>query len=88
MLGGVVLANRKTKHFPLGLYKIENVLSVLVAISFFWPGYEIAREAFSGKMSPPDIPMPVIGLHAATILAIFVFGQYAAAAGRKPNPPR
>ena len=87
MFGGVGLANRKTKNFPLGLYKIENMLSVLVAIFIFLAGYEIAREAFFGEMRLPDIPMLVIGLHAAATLAIFIFGQYAAAIGRKTQSP-
>ena len=87
MYGGVQLANRKTRKFPLGLYKIENVLSVMVAIFIFLSGYEIARNAFFGNMVSPHISMLVITLQGAATIAMFIFGRYATAAGRQTQSP-
>jgi len=46
LFAGVSLSTRKTPSFPLGLYKIENFISIIVAFFIFFAGYEIAREIF------------------------------------------
>ncbi len=84
---GLKLSARKTQAFPLGLYKIENLLSVAVAFFIFFAGYEIARQAFSSTTTQPDISLTVILLMAGATIAIFLFGQYAIAAGRKTESP-
>lgn len=38
---GLIIAKRKTKSFPYGLYKVENLASVLVALAILYAGYEI-----------------------------------------------
>ena len=43
---GLRLSERKTAAFPYGLYKIENLLQVAVALLIFVAAYEIARQAF------------------------------------------
>ena len=40
--------NAKTRAFPYGLYKVENLVSVIVALAIFYAGYEIALEAIKG----------------------------------------
>jgi cation diffusion facilitator family transporter len=84
---GLKLSARKTQKFPLGLYKIENLLSVAVAFFIFFAGYEIIRSAFSSAPSQPDISLTVILLMAAATIVILLFGQYAIAAGRKTESP-
>ena len=84
---GLKLSARKTPTFPLGLYKIENLLSVAVAFFIFVAGYEIARRAFSPALTPPNISMTVILLFAAGTIAIFLFGRYAIASGRRTESP-
>jgi divalent metal cation (Fe/Co/Zn/Cd) transporter len=44
LYGGLKLSLRKSPSFPLGLYKIENLISVLVAFFIFFAGYEIFRQ--------------------------------------------
>ncbi|HQN19109.1 MAG TPA: cation transporter, partial [Syntrophobacteraceae bacterium] len=46
ILGGILIADRKTKTFPLGLYKVENLVSLLSSLFIFFAAYEIAHEAF------------------------------------------
>jgi cation diffusion facilitator family transporter len=48
---GLIIARRKTKSFPYGLYKVENLVSVVVALAIFYAGYEIAAEAVKGSAS-------------------------------------
>jgi cation diffusion facilitator family transporter len=87
LLGGLRLSNLKTRHFPLGLYKIENMLSVLVALFIFLGGYEIARHAFAAREAPPSVSMAVIGLQAAATALVFLFGRYTLRIGRKTESP-
>jgi cation diffusion facilitator family transporter len=45
---GLIIAKRKMKSFPYGLYKVENLVSVMVALAIFYAGYEIVMEATRG----------------------------------------
>jgi cation diffusion facilitator family transporter len=87
LLGGLRLSTRKTRKFPLGLYKIENVLSVVVALFIFLAGYEIAREAFTTGVSRPSVSILIIGLQAAATFAVLIFGGYALKVGRRTGSP-
>ena len=87
LLVGLWLSNFKTRKFPLGLYKIENLLSVVVALFIFLAGYEIARQAFSSGDVRPSISMLVIGLQALATVAIMLFGRYALSVGRRTGSP-
>lgn len=87
LLVGLTISNKKSAAFPMGLYKVENLLSVTMALFIFFAGYEIARHAFSPAASPPDISLTTILLILSATLAILLFGQYAMAAGRRTESP-
>jgi cation diffusion facilitator family transporter len=87
LLGGLKVSTRKTPSFPLGLYKIENVISVFVALSIFFAGYEIAREVLAKAADPPEISASVILLLFVGVVATFLFGRYALAVGRRTGSP-
>lgn len=84
---GLKLSTRKTSTFPLGLYKIENLLAVALAFFIFFAGYEIARHAFSPSDMAPDISLTAILLLSAGAVATFLFGRYAVVAGRRTESP-
>jgi len=85
--GGVKLSARKTRSFPMGLYKLENMASVVIAIFIFIAGYEIVREVFSREAYIPNISLSYIPLLFGGALATFLFGQYAISVGRKTASP-
>jgi cation diffusion facilitator family transporter len=87
LYGGIKLSTRKTPSFPLGLYKIENVISVFVALSIFFAGYEIAREILSSAPSPPEISVSVVILLLFGVAATYLFGRYAKSAGQETESP-
>jgi len=87
LYGGLKLSTHKTRKFPLGLYKIENVLSVIIAVFIFFAGYEIARNIFQAEFTPPDITPAVIAWMLAGTLATLLFGQYVLAVGRRTESP-
>ncbi len=53
--GGLRLSALKSSRFPLGLYKIENLISVFVAFFIFLAGYEVIRRVLVGTGGHPDI---------------------------------
>ena len=87
LFGGLKVSTKKTPSFPLGLYKIENVISVFVALSIFFVGYEIARKVLAKPTDPPEISLIVILLLFVGVAATFLFGRYALAVGRRTGSP-
>jgi len=85
--GGVKLSSKKTRTFPMGLYKLENVASVLIALFIFIAGYEIIREILSPVESFPRISLSYIILLLAGTVATLLFGQYAISVGRRTGSP-
>ncbi|WDP93371.1 MAG: cation diffusion facilitator family transporter [Desulfobacter sp.] len=85
--GGIRLSARKTRSFPLGLYKLENLASVTISLFIFIAGYEIVKQIFSSSDSPPHITPVSIFLLIASTLAIFLFGQYALHVGKRTQSP-
>lgn len=85
--GGIRLSTRKTRSFPLGLYKLENVASVTISLFIFIAGYEIVKQIFSSSDSLVQITPISIYLLAGSSLSIFVFGQYALRVGKKTRSP-
>ena len=85
---GILLSTKKTKKFPLGLYKLENVISVVIAIFIFFAGYEIAKEIFfSEKTLQESMPLTTVVLLGAATLLIFIFGRLAKRMGKKTGSP-
>jgi len=87
VLVGIRLATRKSKSFPYGLYKLENVVAVGLAMMVFLTAYEIARDAVVAP--PADVTvdawmLPGIALAAAIPL---VFSHFELSAGRQANSP-
>jgi cation diffusion facilitator family transporter len=87
VLGGLWISTRKSERFPYGLYKIENVISVFVAISIFCAGYEILRKATTSGGEPLVITPVILGGFFCTVLVTFLFGQYAIRVGKRTNSP-
>jgi cation diffusion facilitator family transporter len=71
----------------MGLYKLENVSSVVIALFIFIAGYEIIREILSPVGSLPRISSVYIILLFAGTVATFLFGRYAISIGRRTESP-
>jgi cation diffusion facilitator family transporter len=85
--GGLKLSARKSRRFPYGLYKIENVIQVVMALLIFFAGVEIAREILSPQVGPLFItPWIIVGM-AITALIPLLFGYYAMAIGKSTGSP-
>lgn len=83
VLIGLIISQRKSKQFPYGLYKVENVVSIIIALLIFVAGYEIAREAiFAPKVEPRLTLWLVLGV-GVTIVVPLLFGIYELRLGRR-----
>ncbi len=87
VLIGLKLSTRKTKEFPYGLYKLENVITVGLAVMIFVTAYEIARDALFTPPSRAIVdPWMLGGMIVATIIPL-VFSHFELQAGRAANSP-
>ena len=84
---GLRLAERKTAAFPYGLYKIENVLQVAIAVLIFIACSAIAREAFASGHPVPNINALVIAGVVVTIAVTWAYGWYAMRCGKRVSSP-
>jgi cation diffusion facilitator family transporter len=87
VLIGLVISKRKTKTFPFGLYKVENLVSIIIALLILFAGYEIAKEAL---LAPTAEVMTewwtLIGV-GLTVLIPFLFSRYELRVGKESNSP-
>jgi len=87
LIVGLVLANRKSRDFPYGLYKVENVVSVIISVLLFVTAYEIAREAILSESSTVPYSGWVLAVVGALILVPLLFSRYEVRVGQKYNSP-
>jgi len=85
--GGLKLSTRKTRSFPYGLYKIENVIQVAMALLIFFVGYEIARDVISTTAKIPKITTWVIAGMTVGVLVPLLFGWYTIRVGNRTGSP-
>ena len=84
---GIVIARRKSKSFPYGLYKLENLISVIIAMVIVFTGYEIIIDVFSAQPTVIDhVWTAVIGL-IMTMSLTFFFSRYERKIGLIINSP-
>jgi len=87
VLIGLKLSARKSKAFPYGLYKLENVITVFLAVMVFVTAYEIARDALFTPPRQATVDAWMMGgVIVATIIPL-VFSHFELRAGREANSP-
>ncbi|NPA81303.1 MAG: cation transporter [Epsilonproteobacteria bacterium] len=76
VLTGIVIANKKAKEFPMGLYKVENLVALVSAFAIFFAGYEIAKDVFFGEpMHIKNLPIAVAAI-ALTVVITFLYSRW------------
>jgi cation diffusion facilitator family transporter len=87
VLVGVKLSERKSRTFPYGLYKVENVVAVVVALLIFFTGYEIAQKALKSEVRVATVSGWMLAGVALSALVPLAFSVYEMRAGRALNSP-
>jgi len=87
VFAGLKIAKRKTKSFPYGLYKIENLMSVFISLVILYTGYEIVVEVINSK--PNELRNSWLAVFSLVIaMAItFLFSRYEKKIGLKISSP-
>ena len=88
LLIGIRISGRKSRQFPFGLYKVENLISLGIAFLIFLAGYEIIREVFfENRGMLLTRPVTAIATAAAAMLITFFYSFYVIKKGRQENSP-
>jgi cation diffusion facilitator family transporter len=88
IVGGILISDRKTKTFPLGLYKVENLVALLSSFLIFFAAYEIASEALYVEHTG-DIKNfgPLIAGVVFMLIVAYIYSKYELKAGLKAGSP-
>ncbi|HFB83309.1 MAG TPA: cation diffusion facilitator family transporter, partial [Thermodesulfatator sp.] len=85
---GIRLANRRSRYFPYGLYKVENLAALLAAFFIFYAAYEIVKESL--KIHTPNrlehLPLAVVGVVIMAMVTFF-FSRYEYRLARATGSP-
>lgn len=87
VLMGLVISKRKTKTFPFGLYKVENLVSIIIALLILFAGYEIGKEALLAPTSDVMTEWWVLAGVGLTVLVPFLYSRYESRVARETNSP-
>jgi len=87
VLIGLKLSGRKSKEFPYGLYKLENVVAVGLAVMIFFTAYEIARDAFLEPTRLATVSPWMLGGIAVAAAIPLAFSHFELRAARAANSP-
>lgn len=87
VLIGLKLSTRKSKSFPYGLYKLENVVTVVLAVMIFFTAYEISRDALLTPARQATVDLWMLGGVVVAAAIPLVFSHFELRAGRAANSP-
>jgi cation diffusion facilitator family transporter len=85
---GIKISKRKSKVFPYGLYKVENLVSLISSLFILFAGYEIVRTVFLEEpiLNLDRLPLTILGV-ILTMGITFLFSRYERKYGRKIGSP-
>jgi cation diffusion facilitator family transporter len=84
---GIIISNKKSKLFPHGLYKVENLVALISAFAIFFAGYEIAKDVLFEDGTPMKnlvVAVLVIGL---TVLITYLYSHWEKIKAMELNSP-
>ena len=84
---GVKISERKSESFPLGLYKVENLASIVISFLIFLTAYEIIIEAVRGDAVLISYQGWVLYAVAAIIPLPYLFGSFQIKVGERTGSP-
>jgi len=88
VLAGIKISKRKTINFPYGLYKVENVVSLLTSIFIFFAGYEIVKTVFYNPIAlKSEYLFYAMAGVIVTMGITFVFSRYEMLQGKAIDSP-
>jgi cation diffusion facilitator family transporter len=85
---GIRLSRRKTKRFPYGLYKVENLVALVTSGIILLAGYEIVRSVLwaGERVKAARLPYAIGGVIAIAVI-LLAFSRYELHRARGLNSP-
>ncbi|MBF0383580.1 MAG: cation diffusion facilitator family transporter [Magnetococcales bacterium] len=87
VVAGLKLSQKKSTDFPYGLYKIENIVALIIALLIFLAGYEISKEAIFSDSISVDVTWYLVTGVVLSIIIPVLFGRYELQMGKRGNSP-
>ncbi len=88
ILAGIMISDRKTKTFPFGLYKIENLAALGSSVFIFFAAFEIVNEVVHTEQRESIQNAGLVSGGIIFILVVaYVFSRYELKAGLKAGSP-
>jgi cation diffusion facilitator family transporter len=84
---GLIISGRKSRQFPYGLYKVENLIAAIISTLLFFTAYEIVREVVESETAVTAYGNWVLIVIFVLILVPFFFSRYELKAGRRYSSP-
>jgi cation diffusion facilitator family transporter len=85
---GIVISARKTKIFPEGLYKVENLVALLSSFFILFAAYEIGAEALESSSDNVISNIPLVTIGIIFMMAIAgLFSRYELKVGLEVGSP-
>ncbi len=88
ILTGILISDRKTETFPLGLYKVENLVALLSSLFIFFAAYEIVNDVIYAEHNRP---MKNLGLVTAAVvfmlIVAYLYSRYELKVGLQAGSP-
>ncbi|MEW6553538.1 MAG: cation diffusion facilitator family transporter [Actinomycetota bacterium] len=90
VFAGLRLSEHHTRSFPAGLYKLENLISVLIGLMILFTSYELIRESidkiFRSGEELESVWLVLLVMAASTAVTLLV-ARYKRRIGREENSP-
>jgi cation diffusion facilitator family transporter len=85
---GLRISRRKSKRFPYGLYKVENLAALGTSVIILFAGYEILHTVLAGgeHIRAAHVPYAIAGV-VGIGLVLFGFSRYELKQARSLNSP-
>lgn len=87
VLLGLRLSSRKSAAFPYGLYKLENIIAIVLAGTIFFTAYEIAKDALTAAEGMGAVSLWMLVAVTLAGAIPLIFSRYELKAGRAANSP-
>ena len=73
---GIIISNKKSEAFPMGLYKVENLVALVSAFAIFFAGYEIAKDVFFGEaILIKNLPIALLAI-GLTVAITYLYSRW------------
>ncbi len=85
---GIRFSEIKSKKFPYGLYKLENMVSLFLALLIFYTAFEILLNVIASLNAPVErAGVIAIAAAALSLVVSFILAKYKFKIGKKENSP-